>query len=1675
MDGDTLVMGALGDEPDNTGAAYVFTRDGGGWTQMGKLTADERTDDAGFGHSVAVDGDTIVVGAYEENHLDSDGNVAVRDAGAAYVFTKPANGWGAWNDLLQTEVNSDEEDKDSLTERLIASDAANDDEFGTSVAVHGDTIVVGAAEEDEFGRGSAYIFAKSGDFWGKGPELRDYREETANLRGRSGGDRFGRSVAVHGDAVVVGSGEQGDNNRGEVYVFTKSAVTGVWDDWDAKRASDATATLTAKDRADGDYFGRSVALDGDTIVVGAPYNDDPDNSGSAYVFTKPDNGWVGDIIETGKLLASDGVLKDFFGFSVALDGDTIVVGAYNDDDNGGDSGSAYVFTKSGNVWGNTPVSGDHRVETAKLTAYDGSGNDRFGYSVAAHDGVVVVGTPGDDGDRGSAYVFGTSGEWSDIPGGGAGTPSHIARGLLNDVEYKYIFQVRAVNAAGAGAASDSVDKTPKAATAVPDAPDNLFAKQTGVGQVKLEWGWDDSFDPLTVTGFEYSQDNGVNWTNIDGSDSGTNSHTVTGLTAGDTYTFAVRAINSAGEGPASVTPEVQLGAPTGFTADAGDTQVTLQWDDPEDESIDEYQVLRINPSKLIASDRVRGDRFGSSVAVDGDTAVIGAPEDDHDNNRLRSGSAYVFIKDPGSGEWSQKGKLTASDGGANDEFGVSVAIYGETVVVGGDQDGNGAAYVYTKPADGWADSASETVKLTPFVPAASDGFGISVAVDGNTILVGAHQNDADTNNNNEGAAYIFTKPPNGWSSSSGNETVKLVPTNRQARANFGTSVAVDGDTAVIGASYDAGSAYVFTKVSRVWSQMAKLTASGGAPGDNFGGSVAVGGDTIVIGAHLVNSTDDGGTVVNDSGAAYVFTKPGNGWVDSTETAKLAASDGKAGDYFGYSVAVDGDTIVVGAYRHDKPRNDSGAAYVFIRDSSGGWSQTTKFTSVSFALGYSVALSGATVVAGAPSESGNIGAAYAFSVPAWAKNPKISKSEDNKISHLVTGLVNGQEYAFQVRAVNAAGAGLASDSAGGVPHFPKPKQPTGLDVEAGDTQVTVSWNLPSGDAPPIDKYQLLQVPLSKLTADVPEDNDEFGYSVAIDGKTAVVGVPGANNRTGAAYVYTKDSRGLWGQAAKLTVSGGTDDDEFGNSVAVDGDTVVVGAHQHDTGSNVDAGAAYVYTKPNSGGWVNTTSPTAKLTATDGAAKDEFGISVAVDGEIVVVGAHQHDTGGTADAGAAYIFTKPDTAIGWVDTVSPTAKLTATGGEANDEFGISVAVDGETVVVGAHRRNSNGDAGVGGAYVFTKKAEDAWATTDIADLLTASDGARADQFGISVAIEGDTVVVGAHQYPVNGKIDAGGAYVFDWDSNSGEWKQGAKLIASDAEANDRFGVSVAVNEDEDTIVVGANLDDNSGLALVDSGSVYVFNRDSDGWRQSVKLLAPNSESNDEFGYSVALSGGAFLAGAPRTHKTDNNPGFAFFMDVDDRTDAKTWTDLGATDLISDGEKYNYWAFDLNNDQEYAFRVRAVNAGGNTPSGETRNATPLLKKPDRPTGLTAEAGSQRVELSWDDPLDSTIDGYQVLQPPQQTKLTAGSDGEASGRFGHSVAVDSGRLVVGAPKHDPNGKADAGAVYVFTRDPNSGEWGRPIELTAGSDGAANDEFGHSVALAGNTIVVGAPKGQRR
>ncbi len=396
--------------------------------------------------------------------------------------------------------------------------------------------------------------------------------------------------------------------------------------------------------------------------------------------------------------------------------------------------------------------------------------------------------------------------------------------------------------------------------------------------------------------------------------------------------------------------------------------------------------------RLAASDGASFDYFGSSVAVSGDTAVVGAPRDDCPSfPRDDCGSAYVFVRSGNS--WTEQAKLTASDRTANDRFGQSVSVSGDTAVVGAPFDdcaaggGCGSAYVFVRSGSSWTEQA----KLTASDAAFNDVFGWSVSVSGDTAVVGAYQADAPALDS--GAAYVFARSGSSWT-----EQAKLTASDGAADDNLGWSVSVSGDTAVAGAyradapAFDSGAAYVFARSGSSWSEQAKLTAPGGAADDYFGWSVAVSGDTAVVGA----IHDDAPTL--DSGSAYVFVQSGFTW---SLQAALTASDAAASDTFGSSVSVSGDTAVVGA-RGDacSSGNGCGSAYVFVR-SAGSWIQQSKLSASGAAplsfFGDSVSVSGDTALVGAPRGDSNPGMvfqdglAYVF-VPAVCGNGIVEAGE-----------------------------------------------------------------------------------------------------------------------------------------------------------------------------------------------------------------------------------------------------------------------------------------------------------------------------------------------------------------------------------------------------------------------------------------------------------------------------------------------------------------------------------------------------------------------------------------------------------------------------------------------------------------------------------------------------------
>jgi hypothetical protein len=498
-------------------------------------------------------------------------------------------------------------------------------------------------------------------------------------------------------------------------------------------------------------------------------------------------------------------------------------------------------------------------------------------------------------------------------------------------------------------------------------------------------------------------------------------------------------------------------------------------------------------AKLTAFDGAAADQLGGSVTISGDTIVAGAYLDDVGAN-ANQGSVYVFVKPAGG--WAsatETAKLNASDGAANDELGVSVAISGDTIAAGAHLDdvanpNQGSVYVFVRPGGGWT-SATQTAKLTAFDGANGDKLGDSVAISDDTIAAGA-PSDAVGASINQGSLYVFVRPVGAWVNAT--ETAKLTSSDGLPNDQLGYIVAVSGDTIAVGAPFDdvgagnQGSVYVYVRPGGGWTsatETAKLTASDGLANDDLGYSVAVSGDTIAAGAPL----DD--VAAANQGSVYVFVRPGGGWAPATQTAKLTASDGADFDELGVSVALSGDTIAAGAHLDEVGANaGQGSVYVFVRP-GGSWTsatQTAKLTAsdgaTSDQFGDSVAISGDTIAAGAAfndvGANANQGSAYVFvsatapgaptGVSAVAGNAQATVSFTAPASNggmpitsytvtaspggatvggsaspiTVTGLTNGTSYTFTVTASNVAGTGPSSSMSNAVmPAAPTPAAPS----------------------------------------------------------------------------------------------------------------------------------------------------------------------------------------------------------------------------------------------------------------------------------------------------------------------------------------------------------------------------------------------------------------------------------------------------------------------------------------------------------------------------------------------------------------------------------------------------------------------------------------------------------
>ena len=717
-------------------------------------------------------------------------------------------------------------------------------------------------------------------------------EQKVTANDSAANDKFGHSVALSGDAALIGAPDNDDGgaDSGAAYVFVRSGST--WSLQTKLIPNDATA---------GAEFGRSVALDGDTALIGAPTKSATSSEDAAYVFVRGEPGWAQQV----KLDCPGGGLA---GYAVALSGDTALIGApyYNRGAPYGRSGAAHVYVRNVTDWAR---------EDFILPSGGGDGA-LFGLSVALSGDTALIGAPGEDAwvtDGGVAYFFERSGsDWTETRRQANPRGSSTASGEKFGWSVALDGDTALISAPFADVLSTTTVRVYR----------RYYGLWYAEGQMQAQAG--------TAFGYSMALSGGTALIGAPNDDDG-------GTDSGSIYVFTF------------------------------------------------YGTVWTPQAKHTAVAPAANDHFGRSVALSGDTALVGAEDDD--TSDTDTGSASVFVRLGSS--WGPQGLLSADDGQTDAVFGSSVALDGDTAVIGApnnyqapDTPPPGSAYVFIRSGANWILQA----KLAEGME--RSGFGFSVALSGETVLVGAPGDDNSSGSSN-GSAYVFVRSGTSWILQQ-----KLSPDAGWVQS-FGWSVALDGDTALIGVPEDSsngqrkGSAYVFSRSGSSWSREEKLTAADAAEIDEFGRSVALAGDTALVGAPF---DDDAGDA---SGSAYVFTRSDGTW---GQEAKLTASDAVAGDDFGWYVALSGDTALIGAIAWDRP-NANGSAYVFVR-SGAGWSQQAKLSGdnagVQDMFGWSAALDGGIALIGVPHESWWMygGSVYVFvrSGTSWIPHDVLTASD-----------------------------------------------------------------------------------------------------------------------------------------------------------------------------------------------------------------------------------------------------------------------------------------------------------------------------------------------------------------------------------------------------------------------------------------------------------------------------------------------------------------------------------------------------------------------------------------------------------------------------------------------------------------------------------------------------------
>lgn len=1466
-EGTLLLIGSQGTTARGsfTGAVYIYRKEGSSWSMKDVLyISNSRVLDA-FGRGVAMtaDGKLALIGAVNRDE-------AVADQGVVYIFADlnyeaPINAIESWReqeklyaktsvingrfgsscslshdgrfaligaDNSASNLNTDpgvvyffEKTELGWIEKgyFGSEDTNNLSDFGYSVSLYknGTYALIGASGDGDNYSGSVFVFMRVGDTWIQTQKIRAQTPNTGYL--------FGSSVCASEDGSIALIGEQANAVQG-----TAAGACHVYINENGQFVYQQT--LYASDASVGDYFGMAGALSGDGTIalIGAGLEDSSAlNSGSVYVFTRNGSIWT----EQQKLVAHDGMIDDWFGSEIALnyDGTIALIICRNDDDKGNNTGSVYVYSRSGSTWS----------YVKKLYASDPVHDNSLTYvAISGDNKTVLIGAASNDdkaSNAGAVYVFGDTSykpsrlnyeglveymEFYPRDGKAGASNFGMSCALSHDAKHALV-----------GAGWDS-DKGTKAGAVY------YYTRENGTWffqeKIYAPDGVSDDYFGISVAlnqdatialiGAHGRDDNGV-------------------LNSGSVYVFT-RTNNGWIYQQKLTASDRVLNDNFGFSLALnanGDYALIGAWA-RDDGAINDRGAVYIftrsgntwaQQGKILASDAAAGDGFGYSVSADANMniAVIGSIYDD-DNAITNSGSVYIFTRSGST--WTQQQKLTEVSPVADNRFGISTSISPDSSILAigslGRQltpTGQGRVYLYRR--------AGTTYGLFKTIYAKYPGelnvFGRSIALsyDGSFMLVGDEYNDVKANNC--GSVVFFSTRELDYADTNPSKFIqryKIVPNRADsvANLNFGrtTSVSSDGTKMLVSAPHNflnadkVGEVFYFEKVNGFWEQKQKFTSPDGVNGDAFGYGVAMNaaGDYALVGA----PNDDPTT---NKGSVYVYKLIAGIW---TYQSKFYSS--RKQHYFGQTISMNaaGDYAAItdpGDTGLSASGGSTGVVYIFTRTGEVWTEQQIIFykeesnpSQTQFGNGVSINADATWMVVGFYHDdikASNAGAAliYHRTGTKWVLQQKLYAPDPT-----------ADVYFGGACAINADGNAILVSS----------NQKADLGTNAGVsylfTRLGGTWT-----------YR------GKVYPDDAVTGQGFGGGASFFGNNHFVVASTGDNEYGvahgSAYIFENKVKptdvnppsGL-SELYKFTADAPTMGDSFGRSVALNaaGDYALVGENRRDVGAIADVGRVYAYTRTNQQ-WTQV----ATIEPSDAVANDYFGTSVAMnsDATIALIGAPYRDDSGISNRGAVYIYTRSGS------TWTFQQKILAPNSAIEDVFGESIAVnqDATIALIGAYGRDDGSISSRGAFYYYTRSGT----TWTYQNMILAADPAAYDFFGYRVTLNaaGDYALISALDKDEGSVTDSGAVYIYTRSGNI--WTYQGRINQPDREAGGRFGSALSLNSDATIALIGASLKDESGL--VDSGVVYLYTRSGGTWTYQRKLLSFIRETGDQSGYNTALN--------------------------------------------------------------------------------------------------------------------------------------------------------------------------------------------------------------------------------